>query len=87
MKFPDYTTLPLEPSAMSGGDAKRWKAAAKAEDPSPGALADWMTVEQIPVAETRNYVKRVLKTYAAYQYVYGRGARGATLNQLLVAAK
>jgi len=50
MKFPDYTTLPLEPSAMSGGDAKRWKAAAKAEDPSPGALADWMTVEQIPVA-------------------------------------
>jgi methylmalonyl-CoA mutase len=50
MKFPDYTTLFLDPSKMNGGDAKRWKAAAKAEDPSPGALADWMTIEQIPVA-------------------------------------
>ena len=50
MKFPDYTNLLLEPSKMNGGDAKRWKAAAKSEDPSPGALADWMTIEQIPVA-------------------------------------
>ncbi len=50
MKFPDYTTLSLDPSKMNGGDAGRWKAAAKAEDPSPGALADWMTIEQIPVA-------------------------------------
>ena len=50
MKFPDYTTLSLDPSRMNGGDAGRWRAAAKAEDPSPGALADWMTIEQIPVA-------------------------------------
>lgn len=44
-------------------------------------------IEEIPVSETRNYVKRVLKTYAAYQYVYGRGARGTTLGQALVAHK
>jgi soluble lytic murein transglycosylase len=62
-----------------------------------GAVSSWIGrssaeeldefVEEIPVSETRNYVKRVLKSYAAYQYVYGRGARGATIGQALVASK
>ncbi len=30
-------------------------------------------VEEIPIAETRGYVKRVLATYATYRYLYGRG--------------
>jgi soluble lytic murein transglycosylase len=30
-------------------------------------------VEQIPIAETRGYVKRVLGTYATYRYLYGKG--------------
>jgi soluble lytic murein transglycosylase len=44
-------------------------------------------IEEIPVSETRNYVKRVLKSYASYQYVYGRAAKPATLGQTLVASK
>ena len=49
MKFPDYTTLSLDPPGLGGGDAQAWAAAARSEDRSPGALADWMTLEQIPV--------------------------------------
>ncbi|HUB08896.1 MAG TPA: transglycosylase SLT domain-containing protein [Myxococcales bacterium] len=30
-------------------------------------------VEEIPIAETRGYVKRVLATYATYRYLYGSG--------------
>jgi soluble lytic murein transglycosylase len=46
-----------------------------------GAVARWMEtrrgleldefVEEIPVEETRGYVKRVLRSYAAYQLLYG----------------
>ncbi|MBI5546783.1 MAG: transglycosylase SLT domain-containing protein [Deltaproteobacteria bacterium] len=43
-------------------------------------------IEEIPISETRNYVKRVLKTYAAYQYVYGRTASGPVLSRTLVAS-
>ncbi|MHB8417254.1 MAG: lytic transglycosylase domain-containing protein [Myxococcales bacterium] len=32
-------------------------------------------VEQIPIAETRGYVKRVLATYATYRYLYGQGGQ------------
>jgi methylmalonyl-CoA mutase len=49
MKLPDYTTLPLDPAGLAGGSAKDWKAAAAAEDGGPDALADWLTLEQIPV--------------------------------------
>jgi methylmalonyl-CoA mutase len=50
MKFPDYTLLPLDPSGMGGGSASQWRAAARSESDRTDALADWMTVEQIPVA-------------------------------------
>jgi soluble lytic murein transglycosylase len=46
----------------------------------PGAdLDEW--VEEIPAAETRDYVKRVLGSYAAYRLVYGGALeeRGATV--------
>jgi soluble lytic murein transglycosylase len=31
-------------------------------------------VEEIPIQETRGYVKRVLRSYAAYRLLYGGGA-------------
>jgi soluble lytic murein transglycosylase len=37
-------------------------------------------VEEIPIDETRGYVKRVLRSYAAYRYLYAEGeARAVTL--------
>ena len=36
-------------------------------------------VEEIPVQETRGYVKRVLRSYAAYRFLYGGGADGPVL--------
>jgi soluble lytic murein transglycosylase len=49
----------------------------------PGTVAGWMRargalpldawVEEIPLDETRGYVKRCLRSFAAYQYLYGVG--------------
>ena len=49
----------------------------------PGIVAGWMRsrgslsldafVEEIPLDETRGYVKRCLRSYAAYQFLYARG--------------
>jgi soluble lytic murein transglycosylase len=51
-----------------------------------GAVSRWMEsrrgleldefVEEIPVEETRGYVKRVLRSYAAYRLLYGQSAEG-----------
>jgi len=47
------------------GQVARWKAAnPKAE------LDEW--VEEIPISETRGYVKRVLRSYNTYQLLYAR---------------
>jgi soluble lytic murein transglycosylase len=35
-------------------------------------------VEEIPVTETRGYVKRVLSSYATYRYLYGKGPERIT---------
>jgi len=41
-------------------------------------------VEEIPVQETRGYVKRVLRSYAAYRYLYGsEDARPVLVGQVL----
>jgi soluble lytic murein transglycosylase len=41
-------------------------------------------VEEIPIQETRGYVKRVLRSYAAYRMLYGRdGERPVRLVQPL----
>jgi soluble lytic murein transglycosylase len=44
-------------------------------------------IEQIPIAETRNYVKKVLRSYAAYQFLYGHGERVTNLGAHLLASK
>jgi len=62
----------------------------------PGAVAGWMKargalpldafVEEIPLDETRAYVKRCLRSFAAYQYLYGSGpSRAPQLGQELAA--
>ena len=43
-------------------------------------------VEEIPVQETRGYVKRVLRSYAAYRLLYGeRAERPVLIGQALPA--
>ena len=69
MKFPDYTTLSLDPAGLGGGDAQAWAAAARSEDRSPGALADWMTLEQIPVPPV--YTPEDLKTLEHLDFTAG----------------
>jgi methylmalonyl-CoA mutase len=55
MNFPDYTTLELNPTpaddtpAVAGPTVTDWEAAVHATAPAPAALADWQTIEQIPV--------------------------------------
>jgi soluble lytic murein transglycosylase len=45
-------------------------------------------VEEIPVQETRGYVKRVLRSYAAYRFLYGAGAdRPVLIGQALPALR
>ncbi|MFN0062408.1 MAG: transglycosylase SLT domain-containing protein [Myxococcaceae bacterium] len=54
------------------GQVERWLAAR-----APEPLDAW--VEEIPVAETRGYVKRVLRSYRTYQLLYPKsGAVSAT---------
>ena len=61
----------------------------------PGAVSGWMKargtlpldafVEEIPLDETRGYVKRCLRSFAAYQFLYSNGhlpALGQTLAAL-----
>jgi soluble lytic murein transglycosylase len=46
----------------------RWRA------DRPGVPLDaW--VEEVPIAETRGYIKRVLRSYNTYQLLYGRPAK------------
>jgi soluble lytic murein transglycosylase len=60
----------------------------------PGTVAGWMKargglpldafVEEIPLDETRAYVKRCLRSFSAYQYLYGPGtSRSPELSQEL----
>ena len=49
-----------------------------------GALPLDAFVEEIPLDETRAYVKRCLRSFAAYQYLYGSGrSRAPQLGQEL----
>ena len=60
----------------------------------PGAVAGWLKargslpldafVEEIPLEETRGYVKRCLRSFAAYQFLYSNG-RTPSLGQTLAA--
>lgn len=70
--------------------------AAAAYNAGPGAVKRWLDakppglfdefVEEIPYGETRNYVKRVLRSYATYQYLYEPAAeRGLTVSLQIAA--
>jgi soluble lytic murein transglycosylase len=44
-------------------------------------------VEEIPIQETRGYVKRVLRSYAVYRFLYGGDGTGPLLGQGLPAVR
>jgi soluble lytic murein transglycosylase len=76
-------SAPLAVAAYNVGDSpvKRWVR-------ERGALPLDEFVEEIPVQETRGYVKRVLRSYAAYRLLYGGGAATpALLGQALPAVE
>jgi soluble lytic murein transglycosylase len=50
------------------GAINRWRAERKGM-----SLDAW--VEEVPIAETRGYIKRVLRSYNTYQLLYGRPAK------------
>lgn len=74
-------------AAYLGSLLERWGGnpalACASYNAGPGAVARWLDqrgsleldefVEEIPVEETRNYVKRVLESYNTYRLVYGKG--------------
>ncbi len=74
-------------SAYLGSLLERWGGnpalACASYNAGPGAVARWLKdrgdleidefVEEIPIEETRNYVKRVLKSFNAYRLTYGKG--------------
>jgi soluble lytic murein transglycosylase len=62
------------------GAVSRWLSTSKASE-----LDEF--VEEIPIPETRNYVKRVLGSYTAYQLLYGKITPATFLRQDLVAAR
>jgi soluble lytic murein transglycosylase len=63
--------------------------AVAAYNAGPGAVSRWLEkrpgleldefVEEIPIEETRGYVKRVLRSYAAYRLLYGSDGESAFL--------
>jgi soluble lytic murein transglycosylase len=72
-------SAPLALAAYNAGEAN-----ARAWWRSRGALPLDEFVEEIPLQETRGYVKRVLRSYAAYRMLYGRpGERPVRLVQAL----
>jgi len=79
-RFDGNLTLAVAAYNAGGGSVNRWLRA------SPGRELDEF-IEEIPLDETRNYVKRVLGSYSAYQLVYGKSAGAPTLGQMLVAVR
>jgi len=53
----------------------------------PHRAADWKTrfyglekdefIEEVPFRETRNYIRRILRSYGAYKAIYGDTAQAA----------
>jgi soluble lytic murein transglycosylase len=78
-RFRGEVPLALAAYNAGAGAVARWQEAA------PGLPLDEF-VEQIPVEETRGYVKRVLRSYAAYAALYGDG-QGPSPAELLQLAR
>ena len=69
----DYNPLLAIPGYNAGpGAPKKWVKKRPAED-----FDVW--VERIPYKETRHYTKRVIRSMAAYSWLYGQGLSGAML--------
>ncbi|MFP2897653.1 lytic transglycosylase domain-containing protein [Corallococcus sp. 4LFB] len=67
-KFKGHTPYAVGSYNAGSGAVNRWRAA------SPDLPLDaW--VEEIPIAETRGYIKRVLRSYNTYQLLYGRAPK------------
>jgi soluble lytic murein transglycosylase len=66
-RFDGQVALALAAYNAGGGAVSRWLEAR-------GELELDEFVEEIPFEETRGYVKRVLRSYAAYRHLYGDGA-------------
>ena len=71
-RFDGSIPLALAAYNAGGGAVTRWL------DARRGLEVDEF-VEEIPVEETRGYVKRVLRSYAAYRLLYGEAPKGAPL--------
>jgi soluble lytic murein transglycosylase len=67
-KFDGSIPLALAAYNAGGGAVSRWLEARRGLDVDE-------FVEEIPVEETRGYVKRVLRSYAAYRLLYGESPR------------
>jgi soluble lytic murein transglycosylase len=71
-RFDGSVALALAAYNAGGGAVSRWLGERRGVD-----LDEF--VEEIPIDETRGYVKRVLRSYAAYRLLYGtEGDPGAT---------
>jgi soluble lytic murein transglycosylase len=76
-RFGDSTPLALAAYNAGGGAVKSWLS-------KRGDLALDEFVEEIPIQETRGYVKRVLRSYGAYRLLYGKPSdRVVALSQRL----
>jgi soluble lytic murein transglycosylase len=64
-RYDGSVALALAAYNAGGGAVGRWL-----EDRGRLDLDEW--VEEIPIEETRGYVKRVLRSFAAYRLLYGR---------------
>ncbi|WP_225413496.1 transglycosylase SLT domain-containing protein [Stigmatella hybrida] len=67
-KFDGHTPFAVGSYNAGSGAVNRWRSE------RPGMPLDaW--VEEVPIAETRGYIKRVLRSYNTYQLLYGRPAK------------
>lgn len=79
-RFDGSVALALAAYNAGGGAVSRWLAQRR------GLEIDEF-VEEIPVEETRGYVKRVLRSYAAYRLLYGSPDEAATVGLMGVARR
>jgi soluble lytic murein transglycosylase len=79
-RFDGSVALALAAYNAGGGAVSRWL------DQRRGLEIDEF-VEEIPVEETRGYVKRVLRSYAAYRLLYGTPGEEGRVGLLGVARK
>jgi soluble lytic murein transglycosylase len=79
-RFDGSIALALASYNAGGGAVARWIRERR------GAELDEF-VEEIPIEETRGYVKRVLRSFAAYRLLYGTAEEGGTMRLLGTATK